>query len=87
MQHVPFSFKCKMFPEFPASLPLQKLLMQGSKYCYITLMNENEEKRIAASLAKIMVMMCVRNTQPEKIHAGVVPISKTGDFSDVMGHL
>ncbi len=29
-------------------------------------------------------MMCVRNTKIEDIHAGVVPISKTGDFSDVM---
>ena len=29
-------------------------------------------------------MMCVRNTKLEDIHAGVVPVSKTGDFSDVM---
>jgi len=47
-------------------------------------MNENDEKRIAASLAKIMTMMCVRNTKLEDIHAGVVPVSKTGDYSDVM---
>jgi len=47
-------------------------------------MNENDDKRIAASLAKIMTMMCVRNTKLEDIHAGVVPVSKTGDFSDVM---
>jgi hypothetical protein len=47
-------------------------------------MNKNKEKRIVASLAKIMAMMCVRNTRLEDIHAGVVPVSKTGDFSDVM---
>ncbi len=47
-------------------------------------MNENDEKRIAASLAKIMTMMCVRNTKIENLHAGVEPVSKTGDFSDVM---
>jgi len=46
-------------------------------------MTKNNEKRITASLAKIMAMMCVRNTKLEEIHAGVVPVSKTGDFSDV----
>ena len=47
-------------------------------------MNKDEEKRIAAKLAKIMGMMCVRNTMLEGIHEGVVPISKTGDYSDVV---
>jgi len=47
-------------------------------------MIKNNEKRIAASIAKIMAMMCVRNTKLEDIHAGVVPVSKTGDFSDVI---
>lgn len=47
-------------------------------------MNENDEERIAARLAKIMTMMCVRNTKLENLHAGVVPVSKTGNFSDVV---
>ena len=47
-------------------------------------MKEQDEKRIAASLAKTMAMMCVRNTKLEDIHAGVVPVSKTGNFSDVI---
>ena len=47
-------------------------------------MGKNNEKRMAASLAKIMAMMCVRNTKLEDIHAGTVPVSKTGDYSDVM---
>ena len=46
-------------------------------------MNEDDEKHIAASIAKIMAMMCVRNTKLEDIHAGVMPVSKAGDFSDV----
>ena len=47
-------------------------------------MSKNNEKNIAASLAKIMAMMCVRNTKLEDIHAGMVPVSKTGDYSDVV---
>ena len=45
---------------------------------------KSDEECVAASLANIMAMMCVRNTNLEDIHAGVVPVSKTGDFSDVM---
>ena len=31
-----------------------------------------------------MAMMCVRNTRLEDIHAGVVPVTRTGDYSDVV---
>ncbi|MFT3691273.1 hypothetical protein [Paenirhodobacter sp.] len=41
----------------------------------------NEER--ATALAKGMAMICVRNTIREDLHAGRVPITKTGDFSDV----
>jgi hypothetical protein len=47
-------------------------------------MDETDAKRIAGNLAKIMGLMCVRNTMIEDIHAGVVPVSKTGDYSDVV---
>ena len=47
-------------------------------------MNENDEERIAAHLAKIMTVMCVRNTELENIHAGLTPVTRTGDYSDVM---
>jgi hypothetical protein len=47
-------------------------------------MNEEDEKRIAARLAKVMAMMCVRNTKLEDIHTGVVPVTKIGDYSDVV---
>ena len=33
-------------------------------------MNEDEERQNAAQLAKIMALMCVRNTGLENIHAG-----------------
>jgi len=46
-------------------------------------MNHDDEKRIAAKLAKIMAMLCVRNTQLETLHAGLGPITRTGDYSDV----
>ncbi len=34
-------------------------------------------------MAKALVETCVRNTQLENLHAGVVPHSETGDYSDV----
>lgn len=42
-----------------------------------------DEKRVAAKLAKIMAILCVRNTQLEGLHAGLGPITRTGDYSDV----
>jgi hypothetical protein len=47
-------------------------------------MRKADEERIAARLAKVMAMMCVRNTKLEDIHAGLVPVTKTGDYSDVV---
>ncbi len=46
-------------------------------------MNRDDEKRIAARMAKTLAMMCVRNTGLETLHAGVVPVTHTGDYSDV----
>ncbi|CAA7626092.1 conserved hypothetical protein [Candidatus Terasakiella magnetica] len=34
-------------------------------------MRKEDEERIAARLAKVMAMMCVRNTKLEDIHAGM----------------
>jgi len=47
-------------------------------------MSGEGEKRIAARLAKVMAMMCVRNTRLEDLHAGLVPVTRTGDYSDVV---
>jgi hypothetical protein len=46
-------------------------------------MRPEEEKRVAANLAKIMAMLCVRNTQLEGLHSGLTPVTRTGDYSDV----
>ena len=46
-------------------------------------MNRDNEKRIAAKMAKTLAMMCVRNTGLETLHSGVVPVTQTGDYSDV----
>ena len=46
-------------------------------------MNDADEKRIAAKLARILAMLCVRNTKLEDLHAGITPASRTGDYSDV----
>jgi hypothetical protein len=46
-------------------------------------MNKEDEKRIAAKLARSMAMLCVRNTHLETIHAGKTPVTRTGDWSDV----
>jgi hypothetical protein len=52
--------------------------------CYHQVMKKEDEERIAARLAKVMAMMCVRNTKLEDIHVGVVPVTKTEDYSDVV---
>jgi hypothetical protein len=52
--------------------------------CYHPAMRKADEKRTAARLAKVMAMMCVRNAKLEDIHAGLVPVTKTGDYSDVV---
>jgi hypothetical protein len=46
-------------------------------------MDREDEKRIAAMMAKTLAMMCVRNTALETLHAGIVPVTHTGDYSDV----
>ncbi|MCC6006202.1 MAG: hypothetical protein JJU40_00825 [Rhodobacteraceae bacterium] len=46
-------------------------------------MNEDDEKRVAAKLVRIMAMLCERNTQLETLHAGLTPVTRTGDYSDV----
>ncbi len=47
-------------------------------------MVEELYERIAKSLAKALAVMCVRNTSLEDIHAGICPVTHTGDYSDVV---
>lgn len=46
-------------------------------------MSRKEEEQIAATLAKAMAMICVRNTKLENLHTEKIPVTRTGDFSDV----
>ena len=46
-------------------------------------MNEHE-RHLTASISKSMAVMCVRNTMLEDIHAGIEPVTRTGDFTDVV---
>lgn len=47
-------------------------------------MRPEDEDRISAQLARVMAVACVRNTQLETLHAGLTPVSQTGDGSDVV---
>lgn len=67
----------------PGQGDLNPVADRGFRWYHPTMRKEDEE-RIAARLAKVMAMMCVRNTKLEDIHAGVVPVTRTGDYSDVV---
>lgn len=47
-------------------------------------MTPDDEQRIAAQLARLMAVICVRNSRLEDMHAGRVPVSRTGDGSDIV---
>ncbi|MCK5284658.1 MAG: hypothetical protein KAJ86_03635 [Alphaproteobacteria bacterium] len=46
-------------------------------------MNLKIERKLAGKFAKTLTAMCVRHTELEDIHAGILPVTKTGDYSDV----
>ena len=41
------------------------------------------DTQISSLLVRTMALLCVRNTALESIHAGRVPVTRTGDYSDV----
>ena len=45
---------------------------------------DEHEQQLVASFSKSMASMCVRNTMLEDIHAGIEPVTHTGDYSDVV---
>ena len=45
---------------------------------------DEDERRMIANFSTSMASMCVRNTMLEDIHAGIEPVTRTGDFSDVL---
>ena len=38
---------------------------------------------LASLLVRTMALLCVRNTALEDIHAGLAPVTRAGDYSDV----
>ncbi len=40
-------------------------------------------KKSQGEFAKIMTAACVRRGYLEKLHAGIIPVTRTGDYSDV----
>jgi hypothetical protein len=44
---------------------------------------KDDDKTMAALLAKSIAALCVRNTFLEDLHAGTTPSSKSGDYADV----
>lgn len=47
-------------------------------------MAPDDQERIAARLARLMAVICVRNSRLEDLHAGRAPVSRTGDGSDIV---
>ena len=43
----------------------------------------NPDDRLASLLIRTMALTCFRNSKLEDIHAGLTPVTKTGDYSDV----
>ena len=43
----------------------------------------NPEDQLTSLLVRTMVLLCVRNSMIEDIHAGLVPVTRTGDYTDV----
>ena len=45
---------------------------------------DEEQRDTIAVVAKLMALMCVRNTKLEDIHAGIAPVTRIGDYTDVV---
>ncbi len=43
----------------------------------------NPEHQLTSLLVRTMTLLCVRNTMIEDLHAGLLPVTRTGDYSDV----
>jgi hypothetical protein len=42
-----------------------------------------QDENVRKWLAKLLARMCMRDTELENLHAGIVPSSEAGDYSDV----
>ena len=44
--------------------------------------DQHPDRITATAIIETMVLVCVRNTRLEDIHAGLVPVNKNGDYLD-----
>ena len=45
--------------------------------------NQGPDNALQSLLIRTTVLLCFRNTLLENIHAGLTPVTRTGDYSDV----
>ena len=45
---------------------------------------DRKERRGAPAFARILALMCVRQSRLENLHRGLSPVTRTGDYSDVV---
>ena len=45
--------------------------------------NQSPDDALQSLLIRTMALTCFRNSKLEDIHAGLTPVTKTGDYSDV----
>ena len=45
---------------------------------------EARERRGVVSTAKVLALLCVENSKLEKFKQGLCPVTRTGDYSDVV---
>ena len=43
-----------------------------------------KERRKVPAFARILALMCVRQSRLENLHRGLSPVTRTGDYSDVV---
>ena len=43
-----------------------------------------KERRKVPAFARILALMCVRQSRLETLHRGLSPVTRTGDYSDVV---
>ena len=45
---------------------------------------DTKERRKVPAFARILALMCVRQSMLENLHRGLSPVTRTGDYSDVV---
>jgi hypothetical protein len=77
--------RCIEFPNYSQRSAARHQLIGGlvGGRWYRFTMSDDSERKSAANIARTLAVMCVRNTFLEELHSRRVPVTKTGDYSDV----